>query len=301
MSKDAVVSVVLGSYERLKYLKAAIESIREELRNVEHEIIVVDGGSTDGALEWAVQQKDIITIVQHNRGKWKGKPIERKTWGYFMNLGFKCSKGKYICMLSDDCLVVPRAIKNGIGLFERKLKEGKNVGAVAFYWRDWPDRKDYWVGLTLGDKMFVNHGLYLRKAVEEVGWIEEERYRFYHADGDLCLKLWERGYEIIDCPDAFVEHFSHTNLKVRSSNLDQQKADWTAYLDRWTGIFYDPAKGNIGSWICRSHHDSFKTVSRFPKADVIHFLFRSAIRKTMRCGTDLLNRFATRMFSSAKR
>jgi hypothetical protein len=44
---------------------------------------------------------------------------------------------------------------------------------MAFYWRNWPDQKEYYVGRTLGMKMMVNHGLFLRSAVEEVGWIDE--------------------------------------------------------------------------------------------------------------------------------
>jgi len=51
---------------------------------------------------------------------------------------------------------------------------GKRIGAVAFYWRTWPEQKDYWVGLTLGGRMFVNHGPYLRSALEAVGYAAAE-------------------------------------------------------------------------------------------------------------------------------
>ena len=72
-----------------------------------------------------------------------------------MNLGFKIAQGKYICMLSDDCLVVPGAIKNGIKLFDSKISSKNKIGAIAFYWRNWPEQKEYWVGYSFGDKMFV--------------------------------------------------------------------------------------------------------------------------------------------------
>jgi glycosyltransferase involved in cell wall biosynthesis len=62
------VSIVLGSYNRLPFLKLTIESIRREMENSAHEIIVVDGGSTDGSMEWLIQQKDVLTIIQNNRG-----------------------------------------------------------------------------------------------------------------------------------------------------------------------------------------------------------------------------------------
>lgn len=230
---NKLVSIVIGSYNRRKFLRLMIESVRAELQQIPHEIIVVDGGSDDGVLEWLIEQKDILTIVQHNRGKWKGNPIKRRSWGYFMNLGFKCAKGKYVCMLSDDCLVVPGAIKNGVELFERVLKKGKRVGAVAFYWRNWPKQKKYWVGITFGNRMFVNHGLFLKKALEEVGYVDEESCMFYHADGDLCLRMWEQGLTCIDSPDSYVEHHAHANLKVRSSNSTVQRRDWEIYSKRW--------------------------------------------------------------------
>jgi glycosyltransferase involved in cell wall biosynthesis len=254
-----LVSVVFGSYNRHAFLTATLESVRNNVMDLQHEIIVVDGGSTDGTLKYLTSQKDVITIVQHNHGKFRGKKIEDHSWGYFMNLGFKTAQGKYILMISDDCLIVPGSIKNGVEAFEKLLEEGQKVGAMAFYWRNWPEQKEYWVGLTLGDHMFVNHGLFLRTALEEVGWIDEESYRFYHADGDLCLKLWYAGYHVVACENAIVEHCDHVKTRRISSG-----EDWENYLRKWEGIYYDVQLKNEGDWIYLSHHDRYQTYKHFP-------------------------------------
>lgn len=262
------LSIVIGSYNRYHFLKLAIASVREEINrySLSTEIIVVDGGSTDGTLKWLAKQKDIISIIQHNRGQWLGKPIEARSWGYFMNLGFKCAQGKFVCMLSDDCLVVPGALQNGVTRFEEGLNAGKNIGAIAFYWRNWPEQEKYRVGRTLGNKMFVNHGIYLKTALEKVGYCDEVRYNFYHADGDLCLKMWEQGYLCIESSNSYIEHYSHANQLVRRLNMEKQKTDWTNYLKKWEGIFYDPKNPCIGEWVEKKFNDRSLTASRFKYA-----------------------------------
>ena len=244
----AVISVVLGSYNRKWLLQLCIESIRDNGITVPYEIIAIDGGSTDGTLEWLIEQRDIITILQHNRIVVDGKKTMKRSWGYFVNLGFKSAQGKYICMVSDDCIVHPGSIMSGYRLLEKE--EHNKVRACAFYFRDYPKGDRYKVGYTLGDKLSVNHGMYRRDVMEEIGWIDEDYYRFYHADGDLCLKIWQRGYQIIDCPAAKVDHYvdpySHTRLQTRE--VIDQKVDWSRYLERWTGIFYDPMRNNKGRW-----------------------------------------------------
>ena len=287
-----VVSIVLGSYNRCSFLRSTLESVRHNGMNFPYEIIVVDGGSTDGSLDYLRRQKDVITIIQHNRGMFRGKLIERRSWGYFMNLGFKCAQGKYICMISDDCLLVPHAVQNGVDVFEKHLAAGRNVGAMAFYWRNWPEQKDYWVGLAFGEKMFVNHGLYLREAISSVGWIDEERYGFYHADGDLCLKLWQNGYEVVESPDSFAEHFMHASGKLRKSNLENQKKDWQAYQKRWEGVFLNSDKQNAADWKYKPYKDSFDTYTKFPFFARLHIAIRLKKEKilfqTMACIKKLL-------------
>jgi len=260
---DPIVSAVLGTYNRLPFLKLAIASVRVQMEGLHSEIVVVDGGSTDGTISWLSSQPDIITIVQHNRSRAGGSARPRESWGYFMNLGFKCARGEYILMISDDCLVVPGSVHAAFDLFEAPKNQSKPVGGVAFYWRNWPEDLKYKVGLTLGRKMFVNHGMFLRRAIEHVGYIDEKTYRFYHADGDLSLKLWSSGYEIVDSPRSHVEHYSHANRKVRRANEMSQARDWQAYVTKWTGVYYMPENPFEGGWIEQDYRDAFSTCRRF--------------------------------------
>jgi GT2 family glycosyltransferase len=241
------VSVVLGSYNRRVFLQQAIESIRQSSGDLTFEIVVVDGGSTDGSIEWLSKQKDIITIVQHNRGSWNGKSVERRSWGYFMNLGFKAAQGQFVLMLSDDCLIHKDSMQLGVKFFRQLRSEGRAVGAVPFYWRNWPEMRNYWVGKILGGNYNVNHGLYLKEALERVNYVDEASFAFYYADGDLCLRMIRAGYEIIPCHESFVEHYSHANDTVRSSNNAWEPHDRKAYLSKWRGTFY--AEGDeMGGW-----------------------------------------------------
>ncbi|QBF81869.1 glycosyltransferase [Shewanella maritima] len=246
------ISMVIGSYNRLPMLKLCIDAVREELKDTSYEIIVVDGGSTDGAVEWLAEQKDIISIVQHNRGEWLGKTIERKPWAYFMNLGFKCATGQYICMLSDDSLIVPGAIKNGEALFDLMLQQDIKLGGVAFYFRDFPVRKKYAVAVNVGN-LYVNHGLYLNSALREVGYANED-YHFYFSDTDMVLKLKKNGYLCIPSMSSFVEHYFEATPEIRASNNDWKKdEDRNRLIDSWKGIAYpesdyDKYKKIVGYW-----------------------------------------------------
>ncbi len=270
---DKLVSVVLGSYNRKKFLRLTIDSIRKELMNfsIPGEIIVVDGGSGDGSVEWLIKQKDIITIIQNNHGTWNGAPVKKKSWGGFMNLGFKCAKGNYICMVSDDCLIVPGAIKNGIDLVEEYSSNGEKIGGAAFYWRDIPGEAKYWAGSLFDKTYLINHGIFTSEALSEAGYIDENSFRFYFADADLCLRLNELGYNILLSEKSFIEHYSHANVKQRKTNARSTDTDYKAYLARWeqkqmrTNPYFSREKGLV------YYSDPNDTYKQFRKAQLISY------------------------------
>ena len=60
MKKSKDLSIVLGSKNRKGLIKATIDSIRNNGFDGTLEIIVVDGGSTDGTCDWLAKQTDVI-------------------------------------------------------------------------------------------------------------------------------------------------------------------------------------------------------------------------------------------------
>lgn len=265
MNNEVDISIVLGSYNRFDFLKVTIQNIREEIESskLKCEIIVIEGGSTDGSIKWLSSQKDIISIIQHNRGEWKGKEIERKSWGYFINLGFKISKGKYVCMISDDCLFTPGSLLNAFKQFE--AEDGNMVGALAFFWREYPVETKYKVGRVFDDKVFVNHGIYLNKVLNEINFANEDDYFFYHADSDLSMKIWGNGYSIKPSLNSYIEHYCHANQKVKQSNTIKKNEDQNVFKAKWQNYF---KKDDLeGSWLNKDFNDEARTCLKFPKLE----------------------------------
>lgn len=285
MSKP-IVSIVLGTYNRLTFLKLTIQNVRDELSRfgLPAEIIVIDGGSSDGTIKWLTKQKDIISIIQHNRGMWRRKAIEKRPWGYFMNLGFKCAQGKYILMISDDCLIVPDSIRHGYELFENKLQQKERVGALAFYYRnipffrkDWTKPGTYFIN-TVWDKMYVNHGLYLKESLAHVDYIDEKTYAFYCADVDLSFKLQQARYACLPAPDSYIEHYPHANMKLRVSNESPSHKDLVALQNKW-GI---PTSDTLFSSIQKEYLDLHKTVKCFTSVHLTNVaLWKQVIKESL--------------------
>ena len=264
-----IVSIVLGSYNRRPFLRSTLESVRNNGQDFAYEIIVVDGGSSDGSLNYLTKQKEVITIIQHNHGEFRGKKIERRSWGYFMNLAFKAAQGKYILMISDDCLVTPNSISNGVNYFEELLSQGENIGAMAFYWRNFPEQKEYFIG-SFCDRIFVNHGLYLKSVLEQVNYFNEDDFKFYYADSDLCLRIIDSGYKIVDSPTSFVEHYSHANLKQRIKNESHGRVDEEIFLSKWKKLGVPESNCKTLSYI-----DPNNTVKKYWKLQIwIKYILR---------------------------
>jgi glycosyltransferase involved in cell wall biosynthesis len=225
------ISIVLGSYNRIGMLTACIESIRSNGLDVPYEIIAIDGGSTDGSMEWLAAQQDVITIIQHNFVMEQGVRKRKYSWGYFMNIAFRAAHAPFICMVSDDCSLHPGAIMAG---YNALVGAPDDVAAAAMPFRNVPVEEDYAARRTIHDVLFVNHGFYRADVFHKLGGFEEDLYELYKADGDYCLRLVEAGYRTIIAEGARVDHFLTDNeLRMLSAASDRMAKDRQAYLRRW--------------------------------------------------------------------
>jgi glycosyltransferase involved in cell wall biosynthesis len=100
------VSVIITSYNQARFLGDAIESVLMQTYS-EFEIIVVDDGSTDNALEVVARYPRLRYIRQDNQGLSAAR-----------NTGLHESNGAYVVFLDADDRLLPIALETGVHCLE---------------------------------------------------------------------------------------------------------------------------------------------------------------------------------------
>ena len=235
-----IVSIVVPTFNRFERLMRCIDKIR---RNVTcpHEIIVVDGGSTDGAREWLAQQADIHVILEPQReGAVKA-----------FNKGFRAATGFYVMWLNDDAFPLPGSVESAVEVIERA--DLADVGMVAFYhtWhseRNVLDRVEHdgvsYEMCHVRGFPYANFGLIRRSLLEKVCFADE-RFYFFGFDPDLSLKLhFDEGLKVLGCRRALIHHDEHHDDR-KQDDLPIGQEDNEKLFTKWDlpvpGDYPDPA------------------------------------------------------------
>lgn len=118
-SRHVLLSIISGTYNRLGSLMRFIESVRNSIPrdSISYEIVLADGGSTDGTRKWISEQPDCVLVEGGLTGA-----IDA------FNAAYRVSRGEYVFQANDDTEVVGDGITQAI-LF---LLENPAVGQVCF-------------------------------------------------------------------------------------------------------------------------------------------------------------------------
>lgn len=213
------VSIVIATYNRLDLLRDCVEAIRGSVGALAYEIVIVDGGSEDGTLEWCAEQKDIRLIAQ---GELVGA-IKA------FNTGFMASRGEYVVHLNDDSYVLDGCIYNAWRILENP--ENWAVGQVAFAHKE-PGTDGQYVVKGVCQLLYANFGMTRRWIGDHVGWWGNYAHT-YSGDPELSLNIWARGYSVAASGECLVDHTRHQDslrgtYNARRDNR-QLKARWGVY------------------------------------------------------------------------
>ncbi|MCP3684949.1 MAG: glycosyltransferase family 2 protein [bacterium] len=188
-----LLSIVTGTYNRLEYLKAFMESCEQSiLPYIEHEYCICDGGSLDGTLEWLkgeASEKYNITLIEHGELKGAIKAF---------NDAAAAAKGDYLLIGNDDVIVQEDSITRALG----ELLSDPTLGAACFFQdragRDWHVET---MEITLPDGRGIV-GPYLQVGIipkflwDYAGGWGDFGSNTYGGDNWVSAKVYEAGYKI---------------------------------------------------------------------------------------------------------
>lgn len=120
MSEPPLISIVIPSFNQAVYLEQAILSVFEQ-QYPALEVMVVDGGSTDGSVE-------VIKKYHKRLAWWISEPDRGQADA--INKGLERAKGEYCAWLNSDDYYLPGAFKEAVEIFSRDPNLGLVYGDV---------------------------------------------------------------------------------------------------------------------------------------------------------------------------
>jgi len=213
MENLPLVSFIIPTSNSYRTIEKCLKSIREQ-EYPKIEIIIIDGGSTDGTLEIAKDYADKVVVL-------KG-PL-----GFARAYGAKLAKGEILGIFDSDVYLPHKKwLKKAVETLLKYPRAAilwpvnippENASAVAkAYFALWEYRLRKSKSPIPGGNILVK-----RKAYTEVGGINPHLH--FGEDYDLTLKILKQGYTYIIYPDPIIHDTMHS-LKQYT-----RKQFWGAY------------------------------------------------------------------------
>lgn len=211
----------------------------------DYELIVVDNGSTDGTAEFLAQLGGDVRIITK---------AENVGFAKACNQGAALAKGKYLVFLNNDtvpqpgwlnALVAEAESDASVGIVGSKLLYPDGTIQHAGVVRDCQYLLPYHIYKSFaGEHPAVNQRrefqivtaaclLIRRSLFEEVGKFDEG-YLNGLEDADLCLKVRERGYQVVYQPRSVVVHLESQTPGRKA----HEAANAAHFLNRWGGQWW---------------------------------------------------------------
>ena len=235
------LSVIIVSYNTRAMLKACIESVYRNTKDLDFEVIVVDNNSADGSQEMlAVEFPQVIKILNRENRRWAGGN----------NQGIQSASGRAVVLLNSDTVIGERALEKTT-VFMNRTPEAAIVGCrllnpdgtvqlscngfpsvwnlmeeTFFLYKIFPNSEifgHYYLNTFHYDHvervdMASGACLFIRRAIFEKVGLMDESFSFYGEETDFCFRAKQLGIQTYYYPDAEVIHYggaSQSNLQKR--------------------------------------------------------------------------------------
>lgn len=221
-----MISIVTGTYNRLKFLPGLLENTVLQLPELE--LVLVDGGSDDGTLEYIKDcNHPSVTLIEIGH---------RSSYPHFMNAGVRKAKYDFVCQWNDDNTLINPWL-DVINLIKKEPYDG-----YLFKWAVCNQEElkhldkldnDRWrlINDVLDNphgQIVMNFGVYRKDLFTKYGWYDEN-FRFYFADGELSFRFYSKGAIFRNCPEFKVVCHKEA-IPLHPS--DHRESEYAYYLNK---------------------------------------------------------------------
>lgn len=112
------LSIIIVNYNVRFFLSRLLQSIRDSIKNLDYEIIIVDNASIDGSVDYLREHFKGVNVIANAKNVGFSKAN---------NQGLQQAKGKHVLYLNPDTLVSTNAIESSFNILEKDA----HVGAVT--------------------------------------------------------------------------------------------------------------------------------------------------------------------------
>lgn len=272
-------SLLLPTKDRYEMLVRMLESVQAAAPGVSWEAVVLYADPDERAKRLSERFPQVVFFDQAEHF-----PPGRPTWPAMMQFLLQKASAPWFMYASDDIIFTP----NSISLALNALHNCDGLaGGVAMAYRNVsfskPEWGDYGVDLTLGDQVLVNYGFLSTPLCKALGGFSNS-YKFYCADGDMCLRVLESGYRIVPCLEAKVLHDNVLD-ELKASSNDLAEVDIARYREIWTPKYYNVTK------VKRLLLDSPEQDPLLPQGECVKSVANIAGVPRMESGKDSLHSF----------
>jgi GT2 family glycosyltransferase len=225
------LSIVLPTCNRADLLERTLAAITFTT-GCRHEIIVVDGASTD-------HTPSVLDRAKGSLGD-RLKVIREETREGFVkaaNKGFRAATGRNLMWLNDDARPLSEAIDLAVHQVDLAPTD---VGFVALFHR-WNSTRNVAYETVHQNRvyslchvrgtLYANFPVGRRETFEKLGHFDE-RFYFFAADPDLSLKAWHAGLRVIPAYGCMIDHEQRADDR-RAADNPHGETDNAALFAKW--------------------------------------------------------------------
>jgi GT2 family glycosyltransferase len=252
------VSVIIVNWNTCDLLRQCLRSVFDQ-GSSNHEVIVVDNGSSDDSVNMVRQEFSRVKLLanQKNRG-----------FAAANNQGIGLAKGRYILLLNSDTIILDRAIEKTIVYADkhpdtavtgcRVLNPDRTLQSSCFMF---PSILNWFLFSTYAYRLFPRNrffgreqmtwwmrddsrevdvvtGCYMlvrKEALDQVGTMDE-RFFMYAEETDLCYRFKAKGWKNRFTPDAEIVHIGGASaIKLGANRARVSNRSFVRYMFKhWT-------------------------------------------------------------------